>query len=169
MEVLGGLPHHGGALVDQPLADEARVEVDLGAHRVMAHVLDAADDDEVGRTHRDLPRPGGRRRQGAGAHPVDGKAGHRVRQPGEQRDVATERQALVADLRRGSEDDVADPVGRNARVAAQHLAHDLDRHVVRPRLPEEPALTGPAEGRPDAVDEHHLAELTRHAGRISVD
>ena len=165
VEVLGGLPHHGGALVDQPLADEARVEVDLGAHRVMAHVLDAADDDEVGRAHRDLPGPRGRRRQGTGAHPVDREARHGVRQPGEQRDVAAEGQALVSDLRRRGEDHIADPVGGHARVPAQQLAHDLDGHVVGPRLPEEAALAGPAEGRPDAVDEHHLTQLTRHAAK----
>ena len=165
VEVLGGLPHHGGALVDQPLADEARVEVDLGAHRVVAHVLDAADDDEVGRAHRDLAGAGRRRRQRAGAHPVDREARHGVRQPGEERDVAAEGQALVADLRRRGEDDVADPLGRHARVAAQQLAHDLDRHVVGPRLPEEAALAGPAECGPDAVDEDHLTQLTRHARR----
>ena len=56
VEVLGRLAHHGGALVDHPLADEARVEVDLGAHLVMAHVLDTADEDDVGRAHRDLAR-----------------------------------------------------------------------------------------------------------------
>ena len=90
------------------------------------------------------------------------KPGHGVRQPGEQRDVAAERQALVADLRGRGEDHIADPVGRDARVPAQHLAHDLDGHVVRPRLPEEAALARPAEGRPDAVDEDHLTQLTRH-------
>ena len=169
VEVLGRLPHHGGALVDQPLADEARVEVDLCAHRVMAHVLDAAHDDEVGGAHRDLAGAGRRRGQRARAHPVDREARHGVRQPREEGDVAAERQALVADLRRRGEDDVADPLGRNRRVAAQELAHDLDRHVVGPRLPEEAALARAAERRPDAVDEHHLTQLTRHAGRISVD
>ena len=57
MEVLGRLTHHGGALVDQPLGDEARVEVDVVAHRVVAHVLDAARDRQVARAHRDLARP----------------------------------------------------------------------------------------------------------------
>ena len=148
VEVLGGLPHHGGALVDQPLADEARIEVDLGSHGVMAHVLDAADDDEVGRAHRDLPGPGSRRGQRTGAHPVDREARHGVRQPGEQRDVAAEGQALVSDLRRRGQDHIADPVGWHARVAAQQLAHDLDGHVVGPRLPEE-RRSRPA--RPNAV------------------
>ena len=110
VKVLGGLTHHGGALVDQPLADEARVEVDLGAHRVMAHVLDAADDDEVGGAHRDLARAGRRRRQRTRAHPVDREARHGVRQPREEGDVAAEGQALVADLCRRGEDDVADPL-----------------------------------------------------------
>ena len=110
VEVLGRLPHHGGALVDQPLADEARVELDLGAHRVVPHVLDSADDDEIGGAHRDLAGAGRRRGQRARAHAVDREAGHRVRQAREQRDVAAEGQALVADLRRRGEDDVADPL-----------------------------------------------------------
>ena len=84
MEVLGRLPHHGGALVDQPLADEARVEVDLGAHRVVAHVLDAAGDGEVGGAHRDLAGGGGRGGQRAGAHPVDRESRHGVGEPGEE-------------------------------------------------------------------------------------
>ena len=169
MEVLGRLPHHGGALVDQPLADEPRVEVDLLAHRVMAHVLDAADDDEVGRSHRDLAGARRRRRQRAGAHAVDGEARHGVRQPREQRHVAAERQALVADLRGRGEDHVADALGGNGRIAAQQLADGLDRHVVGARLPEEAARACLAERGPDAVDEHHLAELTGHGRRISVD
>ncbi len=51
VEVLGRLPHHRRALVDQPLADEPRVEVDLLAHGVVPHVLDAA------RRSRRRPRP----------------------------------------------------------------------------------------------------------------
>ncbi len=163
VEVLGRLPHHGGALVDQPLADEARVEVDLCAHRVMPHVLDAADDHEVGRAHRDLAGAGRRRGEGACAHPVDGEAGNGVGQAGEERHVAAEGQALVADLRGGGEDDVADPLGRHARVSAQELADGLDGHVVGARLPEEAARTGLAEGGADAVDEDDFAELAGHA------
>ena len=75
------------------------------------------------------------------------KPGHGVRQPGEQRDVAAERQALVADLRGRGEDHVADPIGGTLRVAAQQLAHDLDGHVVGPRLPEEAALARPGRTR----------------------
>ena len=163
VKVLGGLPHHGGALVDQPLAHEPRVELDLRAHRVVTHVLDAADDDEISRTHRDLSGAGRRRRQRAGAHAVDGEAGHRVRQAREERHVAPEREALVSDLRCRGEDDVADSFGRDRRVAAQQLAHDLDRHVVGARLPEVAVRPRLAERSPHPVDEHHLAELPTHA------
>ena len=118
--------------------------------------------DEIGRAHRDLAGARRRRRQRAGAHAVDREAGHGVRQPGEQGDVASERQALVADLRRRGQDHVADALGGNGRVAAQQLAHDLDRHVVGARLPEGAAGPRLAEGGPDAVDEHHLAQLASH-------
>ncbi len=163
VEVLGRLSHHGGALVDQSLADEARIEVDLGAHRVMPHVLDAADDHEVGRAHRDLAGAGRRRGEGARAHPVDGESGNGVGEAGEECHVAAEGEALVADLGRGGEDDVADALGRHVRVSAQELADGLDGHVVGARLPEETARTGLAEGGAHAVDEDDFAELAGHA------
>ena len=117
------------------------------AHRVVAHVLDAADEDDVGGAHRDLARARGGRGERARAHAVDREPGNRLREPGEERDVAAEGQALVADLRGRGEDDVVDRSGRELRVAPEELAHDLDSHVVRARLPEEPV--SPA--RPNAV------------------
>ena len=162
VQVLGRLPHHSGALVDQPLAHEPRVELDLGSHRVVAHVLDAAHDDEVGCAHRDLPGTRGGRGQRPGAHAVDGEAGDRVREAGEQRHVTAEREALVADLRCRGEDDVADPLGRDGGVATQELPDGLDRHVVRAGLPEETSRARLAKRGADAVDEDHLAKLTAH-------
>ena len=159
VEVLRRLAHHGGALVDQPVGDEARVEVDVVAHRVVAHVLDAAGDRQVARPHRDLAGRRGDRRQRAGAHPVDREPGHGVGQAREERDVPAERQALVADLRGRRHDDVADPLGRCLGVAAQELTDGLDGHVVGARLPEETTLARLAEGRADAVDVDDLAEL----------
>ena len=76
------------------------------------------------------------------------KPGTVVREPGEERDVATERQALVADLRGRGEDDVVDPLGRQLRVAAEQLAHGLDAPC-RPRASSQKKPLGPA--RPNAV------------------
>ena len=84
----------------------------------------------------------------------------------EERDVAAERQPLVADLGGRGEDDVADPIRRQLRVPAQQLAHRLDGHVVRARLPEVAARPRLAEGGADAVDEDDLAELACHGWRI---
>ena len=109
--------------------------------------------DDVGRAERDLARGGRDRGERAGAHAVDREAGHGLRDAREQRDVAAERQALVADLRGRGEDDVADPLRRELRVAAQQLAHDLDGHVVGARAPEHALRPGPAEGGAHAVDE----------------
>ena len=86
--------------------------------------------------------------------------------PARSADVAAERQALVADLRRRGHDDVADPLGRRLRVAAEELAHGLHGHVVGARLPEEPARAGLAERRADTVDEDDLTQLPRHGVRI---
>ena len=88
-----------------------------------------------------------------------------MREPGEQRDVAAERQPLVADLGGGGEDDVADPLGRERRVAPQQLADDLDRHVVGAGLREQPVRARLAERRADAVDVDDLAQGARHAAR----
>ena len=167
VEILGRLAHHGSALVDQSLAHEARVEVDLVAHRVVPHVLDAADEHEIGGAHRDLAGAGRRRRQRSRAHAVDREAGNGVGEAREQGDVPAERQALIADLRRRGEDHIADALDRHGRVAAEQLTDDLDRHVVGPRLPEETARPCLAERGADAVDEDDLVALAPHASEDS--
>ena len=125
----------------------------------MAHVLDAASKRDVGRPERDLSCCRRQRRKRARAHAVDGEAGHGFGEPGEERDVAAERQALVADLRGRGHDDVADAVGRDRGVAAEQLPHRLHRHVVGARAPELSLRSGLAERRPDAVDEEDFARL----------
>ena len=165
MQVLGGLAHRCGGLVDQPLRDEARVEVDVGAHRVMAHVLDPAGERDVDGAERDLARRRRDRGERAGAHPVDGEARDRVGNAGEQRDVAPERQALVAHLRRRREHDVADPLRGDRRVPAEQLADDLHTHVIGPRPPVLALRPRLAERRADPVDEKDLACLAHHRAR----
>ena len=98
------------------------------------------------------PAPDGDGGQRPGAHPVEREPGHGVRDPREQRDRPAERQSLVADLRGRGEDDVADPLGREPRIAAQELAHDLDGHVVGARSPEHALRPGAPERGADAVD-----------------
>ena len=159
MEVLRRLAHDRCRLVDQPLGDEARVEVDVRAHRVVAHVLDAADQHDIGGAHRDLPGTGSRRGECARAHAVDREAGHGGREPREKRDVAPEREALVTDLRGCGEDDVVDALRWQLRVAPEQLPHGLDRHVVGARLREEAVRCRAAEGRTHAVDVDHIADL----------
>ena len=156
VQVLGGRAHRHRGGVDQALGDEAWIEVDVLAHRMVTHVLDAAGENDVASAVRDLTGAGGDCCQGSGAHAVDREAGNGLWDTGEQRDVASEGQSLVADLGGGRVDDVADPLRRNLRVAAQQLAHDLDGHVVGTRLPEDALRSGPAEGRAHAVDEHDL-------------
>ena len=162
MEVFRRLPHHRGRLVDDALGDEPRVEVDVIAHRVVAHVLDAADEHDVGSAHRDLACARGRGGERAGAHAIDGESGNRLREPREQRDVATEGQALVTDLCGRREDDVVDALGRQLRIAPQELAYDLDGHVVGTRAPEVAVLAGAAECRAHPVHVDDLAELPSH-------
>ena len=91
---------------------------------------------DVDGAERDLAGGRGDRGERAGAHAVDREAGHGLGDAGEERDVAAERQPLVADLGRRGEDDVADPLRRDLRVSPQQLAHGLDAHVVGARAPE---------------------------------
>ena len=165
VQVLGGCAHHRGALVDQAVGDEAGVEVDFLAHRVMTHVLDAAGDRDVVRAHRDVPCDAGDGGQGTCAHPVDRKAGNGVWQAGEERDAAAEREALVADLGGGCDGDVADPFGRQLRVPSQKLTDDLRRHVVGARLREHPA--GLPERGSHPVHEDDVVCLAPHLARIA--
>ena len=125
----------------------------------MAHVLDAASKRDVGRPERDLSCCRRQRRQRARAHAVDREARHGFRNACEERDVAAEREPLVADLRRGGHHDVADALRRDGGVAAQQLADGLHRHVVRPRAPELPLRPGLAERGAHTVDEEDLTHL----------
>jgi hypothetical protein len=47
------------------------------------------------------------------------------------------------------------------RVAAEQLADHGDDHVVRPGLGVQAVLPGPAEGRPNALDENDIAQRAR--------
>jgi hypothetical protein len=84
VQVLGGLAHDQGGLVDDLLGDDPRVGVDALTHGVAAHVLDAAGDGDVDGPETDRGgdgRDGGHR---TGAHPVDGVARGGLGQAGEQ-------------------------------------------------------------------------------------
>jgi len=75
-------------------------------------------------------------------------------------------QPLVADLRGCGEEYVPDPLGRQLRVAPEHLTDDLDRHVVGSRPPEHPLWARPAERGTDTVDveDLHRIESTEGVG-----
>jgi len=163
VQVLRGRAHRHRRGVDEPLGHEAWIEVHVVAHRVVAHVLDPAGEDDLGRAHRDLTRAGGDGGERPGAHAVDREARHALRQAGEQSHVAAERQALVADLSGRRHHDVVDPLGRQLGVAPEQLADDLDAHVVGARAPEHPFWPGPSECSSDAVDVVDLAQFP-HAG-----
>ncbi len=165
MEVLGGLPHRRRGLVDQALGDEARVEVDVVAHGVVPHVLDAARKGDVDRPEGDLAGGCSNGGERARAHPVDREARHGVGDSGEERDVAAECQTLVAHLRRRREDDVADSLRRDLRVAPQQLAYRFHAHVVGTRAPVLALGACLAERCPDTVDEEDFAGFAHRRSR----
>ncbi len=143
VQVLGGRAHDQRRGVDQLLGDDPRVGVDLLAHRVPPHVLDAAGDRHVVGAEGDAGGGGGDRGHRAGAHPVDGEAGHRAWQSGEQRRRAADGQALVADLGGGRDRHLVHPLGRQLGMAAEQFADAVDRpgrrrgsrHRCEPALP----------------------------------
>ena len=161
VQVLRGRAHHQRGRVDQLLGQDPRVGVDALAHRVAAHVLDAAGDRDVVGAHRDAAGDVGHRGHRAGAHPVDRIAGHGLGQPGQQRGGAADGQALVADLGGGRDRDLVHPLGRQLRIAAQQLADAADHQVVGAGLGVHAARL--AERGADAVDEDDLADFTGHS------
>ena len=158
MQVLGGRAHRQGRGVHQLLGDEPRIGVGAFAHRVMAHVLDAASDGHVVRAERN---PAGERRHrghGARAHPVDRVTRHAAGKSGEDRRDPAQGESLVADLGGGRDRHVVDALRWQVRVAAEQLANHGDDHVVRPGLGVQAVLAGPAERGPNAVDENDIAQ-----------
>ena len=110
------------------LRDEARVVVGLrvhrpgaavGAHRHARHRLDAAGEDEVLPAGGDLLGGDVDGLEARGAEAVELDAGDGVRQAGLDRGGLGDVRALVADRRDAAEDDVVDPVGIEAPVAAR--------------------------------------------------
>ncbi len=83
----------------------------------------------------------------------------------QQRDVAAERQSLIADLRGRGEHDIVDLLFGEARIAAQQLAHDLDGHVVGACPPEVAVLARATESGADTVDVDHLPKRASHRRR----
>jgi hypothetical protein len=164
VQVLGGGAHDQRARVDELLRDDPRVRVDALTHRVVPHVLDAARDRDVVRAEGDAA--GDRRHRGhrARAHAVDRVARDRLRQAGQQRGGAPDRQPLVADLGGRGDRDVVDPLGREIRVAPDQLADAADDEVVGARLVVDALLAGLAEGGSYAVHEDDVTQLTGHGG-----
>ena len=111
MEVLGGLAHEQRFRVDQFLGQVAGVRIDSFAHRVMRHVFDASRDRHVVGARHDRRRQRGHRRHCSGAPAVDGVAGHRARETGEQGHRPTDIHALVARLGGGCDRNVVDSIG----------------------------------------------------------
>ena len=160
VQVLGGRAHRHGRGVDEPLGDEARVEVDVLAHRVVAHVLDAAGEDDVGRAHRDLAGARGDRGERAGAHAVDREARHAsagCRRAARRRGRASGPGRRPARSRRRRR-------RRSARAAAVGLRRSSSRTTLTPmssaRVRQKTPF-GPARpnARADAVDEEDLPQL----------
>ena len=162
MQVLRGLAHDQGRLVDDLLGDDPGVGIDALAHGVASHVLDATGDGDVNRAERDRGRGGRHRSHRPGAHPVNGVARRGVGQAGEQRSQATQGQALVADLRGGRDGNFLDPRGGQLRVAAQKLLDALDDQIIGAGLGIDALLPGLAEWGPDTVNEDDVMEGTGH-------
>ena len=111
-------------------------------------------------------RTGGRGDGGqrAGAHAVDGVAGHGLGQPGEDAGRTAEGQALVTDLRGRGDGDLVDLLRVETRVAAQQLPDRLHDEVVGAGLVVDALRARLAERGADAVDEDDIPDGTRHDG-----
>jgi hypothetical protein len=135
-------------------------------HRVVAHVLHAAGDDDVVGTEGDAARRRCYCRHGTGAHAVHGKAGNGAGEAGKQGGAPADGQALVSSLGGGGNGDLVDALGREGRIAAQQLADALDHQVVGPAAGVDALVTRLAERGADAVDEDDVAQGAGRQGRI---
>jgi hypothetical protein len=136
---------------------------------VVAHVLDASGENDVVGAEGDAGSRRRDRRQRTGAHPVHGEAGDAAGQPRQQGGHPPDCQALVADLGRGGDGDVVDPLGRQLRVPAQQLPDARDDHVVGAGLGVQALRAGLAEGGSDAVDEDDVAQGAGHGSPPAVE
>ena len=158
VQVLRGVAHRERLGVDDLLGHDPRVRVDALAHRVPAHVLDAAGDDDVVGTEGDAGRGGGHRGHRAGAHAVDREAGDGLGEAGQQGGGPADGQALVADLRGGRDGHLVDLLRRECRVAAEQLSDALDDEVIGAGLGV--LALGLAERGAYAIDEDDVAQLS---------
>jgi hypothetical protein len=163
VEVLRGLPHDEGVHPHELLGEEPRVRVGLLAHGVAAHVLDAAGDDDVLRAGADRVRGVRDRRERTRAHPVHGVAGHALRQAREDRRRPADRQALVADLRRGRPHVVVDARRVEVRVALEQAPDRADDEVVGAGLAVVAVGLGPSDRGAHPVDVDRVTKLS-HGG-----
>jgi hypothetical protein len=136
---------------------------------VVPHVLDAAGDGHVVGAERDTGRRRRHRGHRAGAHAVDGEAGNRLRQPGQQGGGAADGQPLVTDLRGGGDGDLVHPLGGQRRIAAEQLPDAADDEVVGARLGVDALRAGLAEGSAHAVDEDDLTQRAGHGTSAAGD
>ena len=152
-EHFGGQPHHAGGFRHR--LGHAGVEVDAVAHRHMAHVLDAADDEDIPITH--LDGAGGivQRLHAGSAQAVDGDCPHLLRNTGQQGGVAGDVEALLQGLLHAAPVDVLDLVRVEVGVAQQDGAHQVRGQIFCTHVAEGAAL-GPAHGGPDTVDNDYV-------------
>ena len=163
VQVLGGLAHQQCFGVDDLLGEEAGVRVHALTHGVPAHVLDTGGQCHVVGTHADAGRDSRGGGQRPGAHPVDGEAGHRLRQAGQHRGTAPQREALVADLGGRGHGHLVDALRRQVRVAPQEFAHHSHDQIVGPGLGIHALRTRLAERGARPVDHDNVATCLRHA------
>jgi len=130
---------------------------------VASHVLDAAGDGQVVGAKSDPGSESGHGGHGAGAHPVNGESGYRLRQPRKQCRRATEREALVAGLGGGGNRHLVDAFPRDRRVAFQQSDHGLDHEIIRPGVPVNALFTSASERGANPVYKHDFCSIGHFA------
>ncbi len=163
VDLLRGVAHVERLGVHELLGEEARVRVDAGAHRVVAHVLDPARQREVVCTEGDAARDRGDGRHRARAHPVDREAGNGLGEAREQRGRAPDGQALVAGLGGRGDGHVVDAILRQIGMAFEQSDHRLDDEVVGPGVPVHAFFARAPEGGAYPVDEHDFMPFGHNA------
>src|SRR5476651_1603972 len=160
-----GQAHHARGF--RRVQRHVRVRIDTVHHADVAHMLDAADDEDVTVASHDRLGGGVQRAHGRATQAADGLAGSGVRDLGHQRRHAGDVPALLQGLVHTAPDHVFDFVRVDLDVAFQQFADQVRRHVLGAGVAVHAAL-GAAHRSTTEVDNHDVSRIQAHTFTLAM-
>jgi len=166
VEVLCGVAHVQRCRVHEAFGRKPGIGLGARAHRVVAHVFHTPGDHHVVSAKADTAGGGCHGGHGAGAHPVNGKAGNSPGKSGQEGRGPAQGQALVTGLGGGSDGNFVNPFGRQRGVPAQQFAEAFHYQVVGPGSGIDAFFSRPAKGGTEAVDKNDVPDTARGCSAV---